>query len=539
MSAPRDLLIYGASILDATRSVRRPKKSGRHPAPSEAVWVRDGTIVAVGPLRTVRSRAGRSAKRVDLGGGTLTPGFTDSHIHLVTWIRALREPRLREQNVASIERAVRERVRSAPREEWILIRGWIPREWPVAARSRSVLDRIASDRPVVLHAVDGHSVWANRTAFERAGIEEGAADPSGGTIERDAGGNRTGVFLEEARKLITEKVRRTVPMRDDLADAMTLARSLGITSAHDFDLAGTWRAAAELARTGRMTLRLQLSVPVASLEAAEKLGLGTGWGGDRLRVGPVKMFADGTLGSATALLEAPYEGTAQCGEEVMSPEALSAGCARAAGAGLSVAIHAIGDRAVRNALDAIDTVAKTGLRFPLPARIEHVQLSRVEDWARFRALDVLASVQPAHLLSDRPLARRHWGERTERSYAWRGLARAGARLIFGSDAPFDRAGPLLAIQAALLRRGGDEPSEAAYHPEQRLGLRAALKAHLEEPHRAAGWPLPLGRIAPGYGADMAHFDHDLSETPVDQWHRARVLSTWVGGEPERHGDGLM
>ena len=271
-------------------------------------------------------------------------------------------------------------------------------------------------------------------------------------------------------------------------------------------------------------------MPVASLDAALTMGLASGLGGDRLRVGPVKMFADGTLGSATALLEDPYEGSGQRGIEVMTPAEMGAGCCRAADAGLSVAIHAIGDRAVRNALDAIESALRAGKRFPLPPRVEHVQLSRAEDWARFRSLGVLASVQPTHLLTDRPVARRHWGDRTARSYAWKGLAAAGARLIFGSDAPFDRAGPLAAIQAALLRRSGEEPESAAFHPEQRIGLGAALRAHLEEPHRAVGWPVPLGRIEAGFGADLAHFDHDLRETPVEEWHRARVLRTWVGGD---------
>ncbi|MGH7681743.1 MAG: amidohydrolase family protein, partial [Candidatus Eiseniibacteriota bacterium] len=215
--------------------------------------------------------------------------------------------------------------------------------------------------------------------------------------------------------------------------------------------------------------------------------------------------------------------------EVTSREALADACRRSAEAGLSVAIHAIGDRAVRHALDAIGSVGEAGLRFPRPPRVEHVQLSRTEDWPRFRGLSVVASIQPAHLLSDRPLARRLWGSRTARSYAWRGLAAAGAPLILGSDAPFDRAGPLLAIQAALLRRRGEEPDGEAFHTEQRIGLSIALHAHLEAPHRVAGWGIPLGRISPGFVADLAHFDQDLSETPVDEWHRARVRRSWIDG----------
>src|SRR5882672_7205126 len=387
-----DFILHGATLLDAAIASRPARGPRGRRASNAAVWVRGDRIAAVGPLAELRARAGRGARRLDLGGGTLTPGFTDAHIHLVTWIRALGEPWLRAQDTRSIEIAVAERLKAAPEEEWLLLRGWVPREWPAPERARALLDRIAPDRPLVLHAVDGHSVWGNRAAFDRAGIDERAGDPPGGSVERDRSGAPTGVLVEEARKLMTEKIRRATPTRDDLAAAIAKAHSLGVTGAHDFDRGATWRAAAELEREGKLRFRLLLSVPVSSLEAGETLGLAAGLGGERLRVGPVKMFADGTLGSATALLEDPYEGTANRGIEVMAPTALGAGCARAADAGLSVAIHAIGDRAVRNALDAIESAQRAGKRFPLPPRVEHIQLSRAEDWERFRRLGVLASV---------------------------------------------------------------------------------------------------------------------------------------------------
>ena len=459
------------------------------------------------------------------------PGFTDAHIHLVTWNRALGEPSLEEQTPEAIGRAVRARANAAPGEEWLLLRGWIPREWPLGRRDPGILDRIAPDRPLVLHAVDGHSVWGNRLALERAGIDRRTPDPPGGIVERLASGALTGALIEEAYRLLTSTIIRTTPVRDELTQALARARSLGITSAHDFDRSATWRAAAELAREGRLDLRLLLSVPVAALGSAEDLGLATGLGGDRLRIGAVKMFADGTLGSSTALLEEPYEGTANRGIEVLSPDELASGCARAARAGLSVAIHAIGDAAVRNALDAIERTLRAGARFPLPPRIEHIQLSRSEDWPRFRSLGVLASVQPTHLLTDRVIAPRLWGSRTRRSYAWKSLAAAGARLVFGSDAPFDRAGPLQAVQAAVLRRDGAESEDRVFHREQRMTLSRALRAHLEDPHRAAGWSHPLGRLEVGYGADLVHFDHDLARTPLAEWHRAQVRGVWIGGRP--------
>ncbi len=524
-----EILFHGGTLLDAPRAGRLRRPQGQKGG-GEALLVRGNRIAAVGPLSELRREVGRGADRVDLRGGTLTPGFTDAHIHLITWVRALREPSLRAQDVASIEGALRERVASAPDQEWISIRGWVPREWGPGIRVRATLDRIAPTRPLVLHAVDGHSVWANAVALERAGIGQRTANPPGGLVERDAAGALTGALIEEAAKLLRPLIPNVATPAEDLARAIARAHSLGITGAHDFDRTLTWRPAQDLARNERLPFRLVLTIPEGSLESAEALGLETGFGDERLRVGPVKFFADGTLGSATALLEEPYEGRTDRGMEVIASEDLAARCTRAAAAGLSVAIHAIGDRAVRNALDAIEAAGRAAPAFRVPPRIEHAQLARAEDFPRFRALGVTASVQPIHQVSDRALARRLWGAgRTPRAYAYKRLLRAGARLCFGSDAPFDRAGPLLALQAALLRREGDEEPGLAFHPEERLTLSQALRAHLEEPHRAAGGTLRIGRLVPGFVADLVHFDQDLPETGAESWHRARVLGTWFDG----------
>src|SRR5262245_9640833 len=389
--SPRETLFFGASLLDARRVPRRvegrakpagAKKKGRgavqgrSSAPDEAVLVRGDRIVAVGPLREVRARASRGAQRVDLGGGTVTPGFTDAHIHLITWIRALGEPRLAAQDPESIAVAIKERLSRAPKEEWLIVRGWVPRDWNPAHKVAATLERLAPDKPLVLYAADGHSAWANRVAMERAHITTATQDPSGGRLERDSRGQLTGVFVEEAHRLITRAVRRQASGADELKAAVEKARSLGITSAHDFDRSHTWRAASAVVREGRLRFRLLLSVPLEALDAAEKLGLGSGLGGPNVRIGPVKLFADGTLGSSTALLEEPYEGTENTGFEVTGLLEMSDACRRAAESGLSVAIHAIGDRAVRHALDAIGSVEQVGGRFPFPPRVEHIQLSR-------------------------------------------------------------------------------------------------------------------------------------------------------------------
>jgi predicted amidohydrolase YtcJ len=537
---PAEVLFFGGRLLDAPRARKLPAPGRARPlrkgSGGEAVLVRGGRIEAVGPFATLRRRVSRGAELVDLEGGTLTPGFTDAHIHLITWIRAMDEPWMDAQTPESVERAVRSRLASAPREEWILVRGFVPREWTRERRSRAMLDRLAPDRPLVLYAVDGHSVWANGAALSRAGIGEGTADPPGGVVDRDpATGALTGILIEAADRPLRAAVVHGETPASALQRALARARGLGITSAHDFDRSATWRAAQELERDlepAGLGFRLLLSVPLASLEAALALGLQSGLGGARLRIGHVKMFADGTLGSATALLESPYEGSSQVGIEVTRREDLAEACERAAQAGLSVAIHAIGDRAVRNALDAIEAPLRRGLRYPLPPRVEHVQLAREADFPRFREIGAVASIQPIHQVTDREIARRHWGNRTERSYAWRSLLRAGAALQLGSDAPFDRPGPLLAIQAALTRRAAGEDESRSFHKEQRIGLADALRAHLEEPHRVAGWPEPLGRIAPGFGADLVRWNEDFCTIPIDSWHQAATVGVWVGGTGE-------
>ncbi len=563
MSPRGGWLIHGGHLLDAARAGRRAAgapaagargaaagagargvagATARGAARAEAVVVRGDVIEAVGPLAELRRRAGRDIESFDLHGGTLTPGFVDAHIHLITWIWALREARFeRGQTVEELERVVGARENRGLRPgEWITVRGWVPREWPAALLRRPTLDRISPARPLVLYAADGHSVWANGAALQAVGVTEHTPDPTGGVIGREASGALTGHLVEEAANLLRPHVPRLDDPRDELEDAVAGARALGLTSAHDFDRSATWRAAQDLDGAGRLGFRLLLSVPVASLDAAEGLGLRTGFGSGLLRVGPVKMFADGTLGSATALLEEPYEGGGLSrGIEVTPAADLARHCRRAVEAGLSVAIHAIGDRAVRHALDAIEAARAGGSRFPRPPRVEHIQLVREEDLPRFRALGTLASVQPAHLLTDRDVARRYWGVRAERSYAYRSLLKAGARLLLGSDAPFDRAGPVLALQAALHRREPGEDAHHGYYPEQRLTLSQALRAHCEDPHRAAGCGVPLGRIAPGHGADLVAFSHDLAEalrhglTPADAT-ALRPRATWVAGDVAVH-----
>jgi predicted amidohydrolase YtcJ len=528
-------LFHGGRLLDARRALGTTARDRYR----DAVLVRGERIEAVGPFESLRRTAGRGVRSVNLRGGTLTPGFVDSHIHLLTWVRATSDVWLARQSPEGIEEAVRAARTQAKEGSWITIRGWVPREWSRELKRRATLDRVLADRPLLLYAIDGHSLWGNSAALSTAGIGAYTRDPSGGVVDRDKNtGEPTGILIEEASALMSPFVTRPRDPADDLATAIRKVHSLGITGAHDFDRKDIWSAAQQLSEKHRLPFRLLLSVPAAKLDSADLLELRSGWGSDRLRVGPVKFFADGTVGSGTALLEDEYEDGTGKGIEVMPRSELADRCTAARKAGLTVAIHAIGDRAVRNALDAIQAAIESGGGFPLPPRIEHVQLAREEDFPRFKGLGVLASVQPIHQVTDRDVARRRWGARTARSYAYRSLQRAGAKLLFGSDAPFDRPGPLLALQAALLRRRGSEPDTEAFHPEQRIGLPQALRAHLEEPNRMAGWRTPLGRIDAGWGADLVVFDQDLLRIPAGDLHRAKVRGVWVAGTRVHGGNSL-
>ncbi|HMI30957.1 MAG TPA: amidohydrolase family protein, partial [Candidatus Limnocylindrales bacterium] len=341
-------LFHGGRILDARRVPARAR--GRYP---EAVLVRGERIEAVGPLERLRRIAGRGVRAVDLRGGTLTPGFVDSHIHLLTWIRAVSDVWLGQQSPEGLEVAVRAARKQTSGDQWITIRGWVPREWPRELKRRATLDRAAPDRPLLLYAVDGHSAWGNTQALRAAGINASTSDPPGGTVDRASSWEPTGILIEQAMSLIRPFVPRRREPAEDLARAIRKAHSLGITGAHDFDRTDIWSAAQLLKEREALPFRLLLSVPASKLDAAGALELRTGWGDDRLRVGPVKFFADGTLGSGTALLEQRYEDDTGTGTEVISFPDLADRCLRARKAGLTVAIHAIGDRAVRQALDAI------------------------------------------------------------------------------------------------------------------------------------------------------------------------------------------
>ena len=505
---------------------------------AEALLARDGRVAAVGRRDEVR-RTASGAEAVDLRGGVMVPGWFDAHVHFVWWAQQM--TRLDIADTATLEDAL-DRIasfaRGLPKGAWLLggrfdKNNW--GRWPTAVD----LDRVTDGHPAVLRSRDGHSRWLNTAAIERAGITRDTAIPEGGAIFRDDRGEATGVLQENANTLADTVI--PAPTEDEmLADArrgQIEAWRRGITGLEDLDqfLGRSPLPVLERMRdAGELRLRVHMGIPYARLADALGQRVRTGDGDEWLRTGHLKIFTDGALGSQTAALEEPYEGSRDRGILTIEPGQLAHDVAVAASAGIAVAIHAIGDRAVRVALDAIEPTRGTAPQ--LRQKIEHVQLVRADDLSRFGALGIIASMQPIHATSDRDLADRYWGaSRVGRAYPWRTLRRTGAVLAFGSDAPVEPIDPLLGIHAAVTRRRPRD--DEAWRPEQRLTVEEALAGYAAGPAYAMSSERVAGTLRVGMRCDATVVDRDLARCSEDELLEARVRATITDGVV-RFADGL-
>jgi predicted amidohydrolase YtcJ len=454
---------------------------------------------------------------VDLGGRCVVPGFTDSHVHFPTWSLAQRDVRLEE--VSGLDEALA-RVSSHPRHgAWIRGTGWRSAEWdeqPTAA----ALDSVTGETPALLWSKDYHSLWLNSAALALAG---GELQVEGGVVERDSAGEPTGILREESAWQF--RARYAMPSHDEFVDAtregLRMAASRGVTAIHDKD---GWLGAAgifqRIHEDGGLTLRVWQSVPHERLPELEALGLRSRVGDDFLRIGYLKAFMDGTLGSQTAWM---LDGS---GVVITSGEQLAEIVRRGARAGWPVGVHAIGDRANREALDAFEATREEWAPLGLRQRIEHAQCLAPEDVGRFAALGVACSVQFSHAPSDRDLAERFWGDRVDGAYAFRSLWDSGALVANGSDAPVEELDPLAGIRAGVLRTIDERD---AWHPEQCVTVEEALIATTVNPAWLAGDERRRGRLLPGYLADLVVLSRDPLECPPHELESVEVVATMVGG----------
>jgi predicted amidohydrolase YtcJ len=458
-----------------------------------------------------------SPEVVDLGGRCVLPGFTDSHVHFPTWSLAQRDVKL--DGVESIEEAV-ERVRVYPRHgEWIRGTGWRSATWGTQP-TKETLDEVTGAAPAALWAKDYHSLWLNSAALALA---NGDLEVEGGVVERDESGEPTGVLREEAAWQYRARFGAVPDEEWDEATraGMKLASSRGVVAIHDKDgWLGAPRIFQRLAERDGLTLRVWQSLPHEKLAELEALGFRSGIGDEYLRIGYLKVFMDGTLGSQTAWM---LDGS---GVQITSDEELAEIVRRGARAGWPVGVHAIGNRANREALDAFEATRDAWAPLGLRQRIEHAQCLAPEDVGRFAALGVTCSVQFSHAPSDRDLADRFWAEHVHGVYAFRSLLESGAVLANGSDAPVEELDPLAGIRAGVLRSIDDR---TPWHPEQALTVEEALRATTVAPAWLAGDEHRRGRLLPGFFADLVVLTRDPFECPPDELESVEVVATMVGG----------
>jgi len=456
-------------------------------------------------------------QRVDLGRRCVLPGFNDAHVHFPTWAVARGEVRL--EGTTSVEEVVshvRDALGSVRAGGWLRGRGWRSGGWPEQP-TKEALDAIAGDVPVALLAHDSHSLWLNSAALARA---DGDLEVAGGVVERDERGEPTGVLREESCWRFRDRHIEisTAEYVEAMREGLRVAASRGVTAVHDKDgWIGALRFWQELED---LTLRVWQSFPAEQLGQLAGLGLRSGFGGPMLRTGYLKAFMDGTLGSRTARM---LDGG---GVELTSRAELAEIVRRAAAAGWPVAVHAIGDLANREALDAFEETRDAWAPLGLRQRIEHAQLLAPEEIGRFAQVGIAASVQFSHAPSDRDLAERFWAGKTGGAYAYRSLWDSGALVANGSDAPIEELDPLAGIVAGVLRTLDDRP---AWHAEQALRVEEALIATCVNPAWLAYDERRRGKLVPGYVADLVVLDRDPVAVPAEELPAVQVVATMVGG----------
>jgi predicted amidohydrolase YtcJ len=450
----------------------------------------DGRIVAVGAA--AKAAAGRRAEVVELAGEVL-PGLGDAHLHLQWMARQRLEVELGgSRSVEEASRRIRRAAAKLPRDAWVIGRGWYNDVWSDPRfPGRRQLDEAAGGRPAIMTRKDGHSAWVSTAAFRAAGVGPKTPDPAGGVIDREPDGTPAGIVRERALDLIRRVVPVPTAAEFDRALAAVLRGlvRLGLTQVHTMDGPELFASLQRLHARGGLPLRVVWNLPYAHAEHAERLGIRSGWGDEWLRIWGIKAFLDGSLGSRTAEM---LDGG---GVQTLGQAELEELCAHAAAAELNVCLHAIGDRAVRRALDALEP--HKGAWALWRPRIEHAQCVDPADVPRFSQLGVIPSMQPVHAVSDRELADREWPGRTAYAYAWRPLLAAGAVLAFGSDAPVEHPSPWLGLEAATTWR-----RQARWHPELALTSRQAVAAYTAGVAYAAGMEKEVGRLRPGLRCDL-------------------------------------
>jgi len=504
-----------------------------------AIAVANGRILAIGSDAEISRLAGPATRIIDLAGRRVVPGFNDAHVHFFSGGRSLAGVQLRD---ARSKEEFRDRIaafaRSIPKGRWILEGNWDHENWtPAELPTRALIDAVTPDNPVFVQRLDGHMSLANTVALKLAGVTRATPDPPGGTIVRDAAGEPTGVLKDAA----ADAVDRVIPapgraeLEEAVQAAMRYAAAQGVTSVQDMSAdPALLRLYQDLVRAGRLTVRISAHQPLSTWRRLADEGVESGFGSELLRIGGLKGFADGSLGSTTAWFYQPYldapNTTGLASADLADEASMQAKITAADRAGLHIAIHAIGDRANDRVLDMFATAAKANGPRDRRFRIEHAQHLRPETIRRFADLHVVASMQPYHAIDDgRWAAKRLDAERLKGTYAFKSLLDAGVTLAFGSDwfvAPME---PLMGIYAAATRRTLDGKNPGGWIPEQKITVAQAVRAYTWGSAYASFDEKVKGTLVPGYLADFVVLSRDIFAIDPVEIERTKVDITVFDG----------
>ena len=537
MTAEADLLIVGAPVYTADPA--RPW--------ADAVAVRAGRVAAAGPERELAELRGPATRVLRLDGGLVLPGFQDAHVHTAAGGLELAQCDLHEVEPEAYAATVARYAADHPGDPWVLGGGWVMDAFGTAGPHRAALDAVVADRPVLLESTDGHSAWVNSRALELAGITRATPDPPRGRIERDAAGEPTGALHEAAKALVGDLAPE--PGQAEWEAAIERGQAhlhrLGITAWQDAavepDMLAAYRAVAERGRlTGRAVAALRWEVEAGGAQLADLVERRRTGTVGRLRASAVKIFADGVFENRTAAMLEPYldgdgRPTGNLGIGMLGADELARVVTALDAEGFDVHVHAIGDRAVRDTLDAFQAAAAANGRRDARHQIAHLQFVHPDDRPRFRRLGVVANAQPFWSCLDgymRELTLPFLEpERAGWQYPWASLRRAGAVLAFGSDWTVSTANPLEEIEVAVRRVAPGDPDGEPFLPDERVDLPAALDAFTSGSAYALRLEAETGSVTPGKLADLAVLDRDPFDPAAGPIAGARVLATLVEGEP--------
>ncbi len=503
---------------------------------AQAVAVIGDKIVAVGSNSEIKKYAGKNTKVIDLKGRLMLPGFIDDHTHFVSGGFQLMSVDLRDAKTPEeFARRIKEYAEKYP-NKWITGGDWDHELWGGELPRKEWIDKYTQNVPVFVTRYDGHMGLANSLALKLAGITRETPDPPGGLIVRDENGEPTGILKDEAMSLVYKVIPE--PTLEERIEAIKLAleeaKKLGLTGIHDIGTTEDLRAYQELYKRGELTIRVYLRLPISQWESLAKLGIEVPFGNDYIRIGSLKAFADGSLGSMTALFFEPYDenpNTRGLATDIVIDGRLEKWAIEADKAKLQLSIHAIGDSANSLVLSLFEKIVQNNPSWDRRFRIEHAQHIHPKDFVRFKKLNVIASMQPYHAIDDGRWAEKRIGkERCKSSYAFRTFLDNGVKLCFGSDWNVAPLSPILGIYAAVTRQTLDGKHPEGWFPEQKISVAEAIECYTINNAYAEFAENEKGSITPGKFADLAVLSDDIFTISPEKIKDVKVLMTVLGGK---------